>query len=496
MEVETHLGDADLSQVKTRSVKGVITLISRSFIQRLISTVGFILLSAFLGIPEIGLFIAVNDLVSILGYFSDIGLAASLIQKKEKVSIEDLRTTFTLQQCLVGCLVLIAVIISPFLIKYYQIEGGGVFLFFSLLLAFILSSLKTIPSVTLERQLRFEILATVEVVENLIFYVVAVLLAWKGAGVSAYAIAVLLRGIVGTALLYRLAPWPIGFGFSRSSLKSLLSFGLPYQLNSLMAVVKDRFVNIVLWRIIGAGGVGTIGWAQSWAQLPLRFIMDNVTKVTFPAYSRMQSHPEELRRAIEKSLFFITLLTFPILAALSTLTPVLLALIPRYQKWEVALVPLVLYSFNSALAAISTPLTNTLNAIGKVKINTYLMIMWTLLTWALTPLLAIKYGYLGVAYATGIIALSSLVPIIVVQRLTHFSLVRSVLKPLLAVIVMILITLYLRSVLPVTFANLTVMIVVSGLVYLLVCLALVGQELVTDTRKLLNIRFTKKNPHA
>ena len=259
-----------------------------------------------------------------------------------------------------------------------------------------------------------------------------------------------------------------------------------------MAVVKDRFVNIVLWKVIGADGVGIIGWAQTWSQLPLRFVMDNVTKVTFPALSRLQDHPADLKKAIEKTLFFICFLTFPIVAGLAATAPVLLAVIPRYSKWEVALIPLGLFCFNSALAAISTPLTNALNAIGRVKINTYLMIMWTALTWLLTPYLASRFGYLGVAYATGIIALSSFVPVFIVRHLTGFSLARSLGAPTLGVAVMLPLSLLLSSTLPKTLPNLGFNIAASALVYLLVCLTIAGRQLITDGHKILHAFTAKK----
>lgn len=485
MEVETTLGDVDLTTVKARSVSGIVTLISRSFIQRLIGTFGFFALTVFLGRPEIGLFIAVNDLVSILGYFSDIGLAASLIQKKDKVAVIDLRTTFTLQQLIVIFLLFFTLAASPWLFNYYDISNGGIWLFYSLLVAFFLASLKTVPSVILERQLRFEILAAIEVLESLVFYGVAVALAWQGRGVTSYAWAVLLRGLIGTSLIYFLAPWPIGVAFSTSSLRSLLSFGLPYQINSLMAVIKDRFVNIFLWKIIGADGVGIIGWAQNWAQLPLRFVMDNVTKVTFPAYSRLQDHSPELRRAIEKTLFFIAFLTFPLVAGLAVVTPLFVELVPRYSKWQIALLPLTLYCFNSALAAVSTPLTNTLNAIGKVKINTYLMVMWTVLTWLLTPYLALKFGFLGVAYATAAIALTSIIPVIIVHRLTGFSLTRALAVPTVAVLAMLPVSYLPLRVLPHTLTTLVFTICASATIYLLICLLLAGRTLVVDGRKII-----------
>ena len=250
-----------------------------------------------------------------------------------------------------------------------------------------------------------------------------------------------------------------------------------------MAVVKDRFLNIFLWKIIGADGVGIIGWAQTWSQKPLRFIMDNVTKVTFPAYSRLQHDPQELKKAIEKTLFFISLITFPIVALLATLAPLAVKIIPRYSKWETALIPLALYCFNSALAAISTPLTNTLNAIGKVKINTYLMIMWTALAWLLTPALALKFGYLGVAYATAIIALSSVVPVIIVKRYVDFSLKDSFLKPAVATVIMLSVSIFI--------SNLFINIVISVSTFAIAIYILTGKELVSDFRRFYNVLVKK-----
>jgi O-antigen/teichoic acid export membrane protein len=485
MEVEPSFGDVDLNTIKARSLKGVITLISRTFVLQIVSTVGFLLLSIFLGRPDIGLFIAVNDLVSILGYFSDVGLAASLIQKKDKVSLTDLRTTFTIQQALVITLLLIMLAVSGRIAGYYNISGHGLWLFYSLLLAFFLASLKSIPSVILERQLRFDILATIEITETIVFYLTAVFLAWKGFGVLSYAIAVALRGIIGTSMMYLLSPWEIGLGFSWVSLKTLLSFGLLYQINTSIAVVKDRLLNIVLWKIIGADGIGIVGWAQTWSQKPLRFVMDNVTKVTFPAFSRLQQDSDSLKSGIEKTLFFITFITFPVVGLMATLSPVLVRLIPRYQKWEIALIPLAFYCFNSALAAVSTPLTNTLNALGKVRINTYLMIMWTALTWILVPYLAYKFGVLGMAYATGIISLTSFIPVLIVRRFVNFNIGKSIGINAFTGGICVLISLFLSRLLPASFIGLTANALISGSVYLGLTYAFVGESLIADSRKML-----------
>ncbi len=476
--------EIDLATVKGRAVKGVAALTGRTFFLQLISFAGFFLLTVFLGKAEIGLFFAISELVAILGYFSDVGLAAALIQKKEKPSLKDIRSTFTIQQILVLSLIVLVSVLTPWLRNFYHIEQGGVFLLWALIAGFFLASLKTIPSVLLERKLRFNLLVIVEIVESLLFYGVAVLLAWQGFGVVSYAWAVLLRGVAGVILIYFFSPWRIGFAFEKESLRHLLRFGVPYQANTFLAVIKDRLMNVFLWKIVGATGVGILGWAQKWAQMPLRFVMDSVMKVTFPAYARMQENKEELTKAIEKTLFFMALLIFPLLVGMIILGKSLVQLIPQYGKWEVALLALYFFIFNSAWAAVTTPLTNALTALGKIKIVFKLMVMWTVLTWVIYPVLALKYGYNGVALAAAIVALSSVIAIWIAKKHIEFKFFASIVKPTLASLLMGGLVFFLAPFLTKTILGMGGLVVIGGLVYFLLVYLFVGQALIGDFKKL------------
>ncbi len=215
-------------------------------------------------------------------------------------------------------------------------------------------------------------------------------------------------------------------------LKKLLRFGLPYQINTVIAVLKDDLMTIVLGKIIGTAGLGYLGWAKKWAEQPLRFFMDNVSKVAFPAFSRLQDDKEKLKKSVEKTLFFLCFLTFPVLIGFSMLAPQMVRIIPRYLKWQPAILALYFYCFNSAWATVSTSMTNLLNAIGHVKKTFKLMVMWLGLTWLIIPILAIKFGYNGVAVGVGVISLSSIVAVIMAKRLVNFTLLDCVGKPLFA----------------------------------------------------------------
>lgn len=377
-----------------------------------------------------------SAVVNFLTYFSDIGLAAALIQKKEALTREDLVTTFTIQQIMVVSLIIILFVLSPFLKSSYNLSTPAVYLMLALGISLLFSSLKTIPSALLERELQFNKLVIPQILETLVFNISVIFFAFKGYGVTAFTISVLLRGLVGLVAMYIVNPWKPGLGINKEHLKHLLKFGLPYQTNSFMAVIKDDGMTIILGKIIGQTGLGFIGWATGWAYLPLRFFMDNVTKVAFPAYSRVQDDPEALKKGIEKTLFYLTLVSFPIFMGMGIMAHPVINFFPKYQKWNPALILLYLYLINAAWASVSTPLTNALNATGKIKITFKLMIMWTVLTWALMPILGIKFGYVGVALAASIISFSSIVVLIVVKRIINISLVKSLRSPVLATLAM------------------------------------------------------------
>lgn len=411
----------DLQIIKNRAVRGVIVLTSRTFLLQIFSLFATFLLTVFLSPKEYGIFFVVSAVVNFLVYFSDIGLAAALIQKKEDVTQDDLKTTFTIQQVLVLSLTILALFFSSSITSFYNLSLTGLWLFRALVFSFFLSSLKTIPSIILERKLHFTKLIIPQIIENLFFYTTAVILAWQGWGITSFTWAVLLRGISGLVIIYFLAPWKPAIGIVRNSAKKLLSFGIPFQFNSLLALVKDDLLTVFLGKILTFTQIGFIGWAQKWAYFPLRFFMDSINKVTFPAYSRIQHERKILGKAIEKSIYFISLTIFPTLTGLFLSAPYFVAFFPKYEKWQPALLSLAFFCVNAIFASISTTLTNAFNATGKIKITLNLMVFWTFSTWILTVLFIKLFGYNGVALASACVAATSWVTVYLAKKIVDFS---------------------------------------------------------------------------
>lgn len=428
--------ELDIATVTRRSIQGVFAFVTRSFLIQIITIVANFLLTIYLTEQEYGIFFIVSAAIAFLTYFSDIGLAAALIQKKDEVTEEELKTTFTIQQLLVGTAVIVALVLSGQVGKFYNLESEGIFLFQALVISFFFSSLKTIPSVLLERKLQFQRLVIPQIIETTVYNIVLLYMAINGYGIVSFTYAVLARGVIGLIAMYFIKPWMPGISFSRSTASRLLKFGVPFQANSFLALLKDDLLIIYLGKVLPFGQVGYIAFAQKYAFQPLRLVMDNIIRITFPSFSRLSDDKEYLGKAIEKTMFATSLVIFPSLIGMVVMMPHFIEIIPRYQKWEPALLALTFFAINAGLSSISTPLTNALNAMGKVKVTLYLMIFWTVLTWVLTPVAIMLYGFNGVAAVSAVVATSVVLVIHLMKRYVSFRVLPVIIFPLISAVIM------------------------------------------------------------
>ena len=467
----------DLNVVGQRAVKSVVALTGRTFFLNVVNFLGTLALTIFLSREEFGVFIVTSAMVEILAYFSDIGLAGALIQKKHKLKNKEIEATFTIQETLVLAGIGLVWLLAKPIQRFYGLDHLGLWLIYALLIAFFLSSLKTIPSVLLERKLKFEKVIIPQIVETVVFNGLVVSLAWMGWGIKSYIIAVLARATVGVITIYILVPWRPRIRFSVKAVKSLLGFGIPYQINSVLAVFKDRVSLLILGKILGLEGMGILGWAEKWANLALRYFLDAMVKVAFPLFSRLQTKLDQAQKSLEYSIYFISTMVMPILAGFYALMPQIITIIPKYNKWQVGVSTFNLFLISAAVAAISTFLTNFLTAMGKVKQVVGLMIVWTVLTLSLYPWLAVKLGYMGVAWGSVIIAGTAIVPYWLVKRLVRFRLVVNIIPSLLASGIMIAGLKQIDKYLPSNLTGLLVSILLGAMIYLGILVLINGNRL-------------------
>lgn len=391
--------------LKRKGLLSTMSLFFQSGYSAFLGLTANLILTILLSPTVFGIYITVLSIIAFLNYFSDVGLAASLIQKKE-LTDDDVKTTFTVQQLLILAMIALGFTATEFIRNFYQLPQGGIYLYWALLIGFFISSLKTIPSVFLERKIEFQKIVFVQIVENTVFYASVSILALMGFGINSFTFGVILRAFTGLVLIYSISFWRPRVGISIRSLKTLLSFGIPFQASSFLALFKDDLIILYLGKVLGFEGLGYIGWAKKWADAPVRIVMDNISRVLFPLIARVQTDLQKVSRIFEKVLYYQTALLAPVFVGMALLMNKFIDIVPNYQKWQQALPLFYIFAASTLLVSLFAPFMNLFNALGKVKISFSLMAFFTVLMWLLTPVLTKMFGLYGFPIAHLVVSLS------------------------------------------------------------------------------------------
>lgn len=475
----------DPKTIHKKLTSGFLSLTLRKAILDVINFVTiYVILASILPWSLLGAFAIASGILTFFSYFSDFGLAGAIIQKKE-VTEHDLKTTFLIQEIIAAIITVSVWFAAPVLAHYYNFDDGGMWLVRILAVGFFLTSLKVIPSVLLERDLRFEKVVWTDIMEAIVFNGLLIYLSFNNYGIWAFSWAVLAQRVVGLITIYILAPWRVRVGFSKESARDLFHFGVPFQLNSILALLKDRLTPLITAFILGSEKTGYLTWAQGIANRPLE-VMSIVIKVTFPAFSRLQNDKQALKAIIEKALFLTAALLYPILFGILAVLPIFIEVMGK-QKFQPTMHLIYIFIIASFWAIPSTTFTNVLNAVGKIKITLVLMVMWTLLTWILAPIFAIYFDYTGVAIAYLIISFTSIIPIFLVSRMFMIDVIVTVFKPFVAAALMasilFLVSLYLPKNLSVLFS----LIVLGGVIYSVAMIIMTKNKIIETFRSFKNV---------
>ena len=188
--------------------------------------------------------------------------------------------------------------------------------------------------------------------------------------------------------------------------------------------------------------------------------------------------------AFQKSLFFITLAIFPILIGMSVFITPFISLVPKWLKWQPAVLSLVFFSLSIAWGAVSTPLTNTLNAIGHINKTLKLMVMWTILTWIVTPICIYFFGYNGVAIAALLISFTSIITVYMVKSVIPINFLDQVWRQVVASAVMAAVGLLGVQIWSLSFKHFFFGAAITGLSYFATLLLIGKQKLLSEIRSL------------
>ncbi len=402
-KTEAPLTVHDFAELKKKSLTGIGSLLGRQFLVYGIMFVGNIILARILLPQTFGIYAIVTFIVQFFSTFSDVGIGAALIQKKEELNNEELSTLFWLQQMLAFAVVVAAYITAPLAMQIYpSLPPITVWLIRGMAITFLFSSFKTVPAILMERALDFQRIAVVDIAETIVFQAAAIAFAVAGFDVWSFIIAALLRGVLGAVLIYKMSPWRPSLQYRLSSVRELIRFGLPYQGNTILSFIKDAVTPLFVGAYAGASAVGYVNWARNLAFAPL-VMSQSFGRVAFPAFSRLQHERILLKETIERSIRMMTFVMFPITTIMFALAPDIIRIVFT-EKWMPGIFAFYFYCTSPFIIGIMLPLYSGIMSIGKSTILLKMAILLLFLEWGLGVPFVIAFGFNGIAFSQPIIA--------------------------------------------------------------------------------------------
>lgn len=326
------------------------------------------ILAHILSPKDFGLMGMVLVIIGLGQVLADIGLSQSIIWKQDATR-EQLSTLYWLNIMAGVAVFCIAIAISPLVAAFFR-QPRLIGLIFWAAFIFPITAIGSQFQTLLQKNLRFNKLAMIEIVSAALGATVAVLTALMGQGVLAL-IWGQLASCSSASLLYcfiGLRKWRPQFMFKPRNLHGFISFGL-YQmgLRSLNAFAVNVDY-IMVGRFLGAEPLGAYMLAWQVMVAPTNKMNPVLTRVAFPVFARRQTKNESLRGGYIELSKMVAFLTLPIIVLVAATAPVLVPVIFGPQ-WSAAIPIIQIFALLGLFRSLTNPVWSMLFAKGRADIG-------------------------------------------------------------------------------------------------------------------------------
>lgn len=384
--------------VSSQAQRGVLALLGRHAVLFPVNMLAGILLARLLSPADFGAYATVAFLVMGAGVLLDVGLGAILVQQAEEPTERQLRSIFTAQVLVFGGAMAAVMLLAPWLAAAFHLPAAGEWLLRGMSLHMLIGAFGGISTLLLERRMGFSAFARLDVVNVLLDRGLTLGLAFAGWGVWSFLVGSLVSTVVRVGLLYRAAPWAVGFALDRDMLKRALAFGAFFQGGNLTMLARDNMNALLGGMVFGPKAVGLLNWGMNVANTCSHAFVQVVGRVSFPAFARLHDQPAERERLVATSLVALNLATFPVLAIVAVLADPIVTHVYG-EAWRPAIPALICFAIRMMGTNTTSILINFLNATGQVKRGFRIAAVWTAVEWALALALVPFFGFYGIAYA-------------------------------------------------------------------------------------------------
>ncbi|MBI4636042.1 MAG: oligosaccharide flippase family protein [Candidatus Rokubacteria bacterium] len=401
--------------LRARTLRSFLLLGAQRVLGLAVTAIGGIVLARLLAPEAFGVYAIISFAVGLGVAFSDLGLGAALVQRRDLDPALTLGAAFSANLAVALLLATLFAALVPQIGHRFGLAPDAAAPLRALVLLIPLSALRMPATVLLERHLAYLPLTIAETLDTLVFNVVAGAAAFAGAGVWSFVLGGLAARAAGLGVLWFATPWRPSFRWRWRDLRPVVAFGVLFQGSAIITTVRDAVLPTFVAARSGVAAVGLLNWASSVTFLPLQ-VVSLAGKVLFPALSRLQHEPRQFAEALERALNRVAVILYPALLLLLAGAEPIVRLVYG-DPWLPAVPAIRFLAVSALLGGTSTVLVHGLWALGRADIVFRLNLMWTALLWGLAWVLVPALGFVGFAVASACLGLTAPVTFVALRRL-------------------------------------------------------------------------------
>lgn len=393
------IGKNDLKQSESLSkkvVRGGIWVFTLRITNRGLGFIRTIILARLLAPGDFGLIGIAMLAASTLDAFSQTGLQSALIQKKDdiKTYLDVAWTTLAIRGILLFTFLFLS---APLIAKFFN-SAQAELVIMVIAVNLVITGFGNIGVVFFQKELQFKKQFTYEFSATIVDLVVSISLAFILRNVWALVWGGMAKNITRFFLSYILHSYKPRLRFNKDKFRDLFGFGIWVSGSTILIFLITQGDDILVGRMLGVTALGFYQMAYLLSNLPSTEITDVISRVTFPAYSKLQDDLVKMREAYLKVLQVTAYVSIPLAGGIFIFsfefTQIFLG-----EKWLPMVPAIKILALAGALGSISATTRPIFHGIGKPKVDTTWQIIRLFFLAAVIYPLTIKWGISGAAFA-------------------------------------------------------------------------------------------------
>lgn len=385
--------------------------------------VATVILVGVLSPDDFGLIAMAMVVIGFLDIFKDIGTSSAII--KEDNPSNELKCSLFWVNVFFGILIFALIYFSsPLFTKLFNSERIEPVLQI-LSISFIISGISVQQKALFEKELLFQKLSLIELFSSAMAFIIAVILALNGYGVWSLVWQVITNTGLNTLLIWIFSNWKPKLVFNFYEIKKITSYSsnlVGFNLINYLARNGDYFL---IGKFLGDRELGHYYLAYRIMLYPLRNITWVISRVIFPAFSKIQNDNSKLREAYVRLTNSIAIITFPMMAGIAVISSYFTNIFFG-ENWDTILVAYIIIILAPVGAMQS--IFSTVGNIYQVKGRTDWMFRWSLFASTITIIgfvIGLNWGIIGVAVSYLVINVLMIIPLFMIPlKLIKLSLIK------------------------------------------------------------------------